>query len=101
MCERFIAGFLLATSGLLVHTVTYADIFRCVGVDGSTLYTNIACSPGRRGTTIVTSDQACRTADCESHRDRDYQEATERARAEKEQLTIDAEEGRGREDDAR
>jgi hypothetical protein len=99
MRARFIACLLLGTSGLLIHTATYADILRCVGRDGGALFTNMACPTGMRGTTIITSP-ACTTAECQGQSERDTREASERARAEKERLEIDAEERRGREEEA-
>lgn len=64
-----------------------ADVYRCVGTDGKTLYSD---SPCPRGATqkfnITTAVGACSTAECEAKRQQEANDARERLRAQKEEL---------------
>jgi hypothetical protein len=64
-----------------------AEIYRCTGVDGKTLYSDMSCPPDSLRKSNITSDVgACGTAECEAAHQQQANEARERLRAEKAQL---------------
>ena len=86
MRARLIEFFLLAAAGLLSYTTANADIIRCSGANGNTLYTDSSCPAGMHAVGVTSLPQTCATDDCERRREREGAEARERVRAEKEQL---------------
>ena len=86
MRARLIAFFLLAAAGSLSYSTANADIIRCSGANGNTLYTDSSCPAGMHAVGVTSLPQACATDDCEYRREREAAEARERVRAEKEQL---------------
>jgi hypothetical protein len=86
MRARLIAIFLLAAAGLLSHTTANADITRCGDANGKTLYTDSACPAGMHAVGVTALPQTCTSKDCEQRREREIDEANERARIEKEHL---------------
>lgn len=65
-----------------------ADIYRCVGTDGSTSYSDTPCPRNAKSTSNITdSVGACATAQCEEQRRQQADEARQRLHAEKEELT--------------
>jgi len=97
MRQRLIATFLLATAGLLSHTISNAEVIRCSNANGDTLYTDAACPAGMRTVRVTPLPQSCTTGDCEQRRERAIKEANDRVRAEKEELAAYAAERRKRE----
>jgi len=69
-----------------------ADIFRCTGPDGHTLYSDAACPSDSLHHSNITADIVeCSTAECEAARAQQADEARERLRAERAELEILAE----------
>jgi len=68
-------------------TAAQADVFRCVGPDGKTLYSDSPCPQDAvKKSNITGAVGACNTAECESKRQQAVNEARERLRAEKSEL---------------
>jgi uncharacterized protein DUF4124 len=68
-------------------TAARADVFRCVGPDGKTLYSDSPCpQEAVKKSNITDAVGACNTAECESKRQQAVNEARERLRAEKSEL---------------
>ncbi len=97
MRARLIALFLLTAAGLPSYATANADVIRCADANGNTLYTDSACPVGMRAVSVTSFPQSCATEDCERRRERDLKEASERVRAEKEQLAVYTAERRKRE----
>jgi hypothetical protein len=82
-------------------SAAHADIYRCVGADGNTLYSDTPCARDTRSTSNITeSVGACTTALCEEQRRQQADEARQRVRSEKEELA-DLVNKRRQADDAR
>jgi len=86
MRVRLIALLLLTAASLLSQAQANADIIRCNDANGNTLYTDSACPAGMRVVGSTSFPQSCAAEDCERRRERDFKEAQERVRAEKEEL---------------
>ena len=72
---------------VVLSTAVQADVFRCVGPDGKTLYSDSPCPHDTvRKSNITDAVGACSTAECESKRQQTLNEARERLRAEKTEL---------------
>jgi len=70
-----------------LSTAAQADVFRCVGPDGKTLYSDAPCPHGTvRKSNITDAVGACNSAECESKRQQTLNDARERLRAEKTEL---------------
>lgn len=52
--KRPLVGLLLA-AGFLVHPAAHADIFRCAGAGGTTMFTDTPCPASMRTTDVITS----------------------------------------------
>ena len=66
-----------------------ADIFRCTGPDGHTLYSDSACpSDSLRQSNITANLGECSTVECEAAREQQADEARARLRADKAQLEV-------------
>ena len=64
-----------------------ADVYRCVGPDGTTLYSDSPCPrEAVQKSNITTSVGACNTAECEAKRQQEADDARLRLRAEKDEL---------------
>ena len=67
--------------------VARADIFRCLAVDGKTLYSDAPCPRGAvRSSNITTAVGACSTSECTAQREQAAGNARERLRSEQELL---------------
>ena len=86
MRERLFVIFLLAAAGPLSHATANAEVMRCSDASGHTLYTDSTCPAGMRATSVPTLPQSCTTQDCDRRREREFNEAHERLRAEKQEL---------------
>ena len=86
MPKRTTVLVLLAAAGLFAHCAAHADVFRCSGAAGKILYTDRPCPGGMQTTDVTTAVQVCGSADCLRRREREYREAEERRRAEREEL---------------
>jgi uncharacterized protein DUF4124 len=65
-----------------------ADIYRCVDADGGTSYSDAPCPRTAKSKSNITdSVGACTTAECEEQRRQKADEARQRLRAEKEELS--------------
>jgi hypothetical protein len=87
-----IPGSLLGTilAGLLAASpaVVFADIYRCIAPDGGTLYSDSPCPREAVRKSNITNDVgACNDAKCEAQRRAQADEARERLRAEKQELS--------------
>ena len=72
---------------VLPFGTAWADIYRCHGVDGKTLYSDSPCpNEATRKSNITSTVGACTTQECEAKRQQEAIEARERLRAEKEEL---------------
>jgi hypothetical protein len=70
-----------------LSTGAQADVFRCVGPDGKTLYSDSPCPHDAvRKSNITGAVGACNTAECESKRQQSVNDARERMSAEKTEL---------------
>ena len=70
-----------------LSTGAHADVFRCVGPDGRTLYSDSPCPHDAvQKSNITGAVGACNTAECESKRQQTVNNARERLRAEKTEL---------------
>lgn len=67
-------------------SLAHADILRCRDAGGKTLFTDTKCPDGTQVVATTPTPQACTTGECDRRRERDLQEARQRARAEKEEL---------------
>jgi len=68
-------------------TAARADVFRCVGPDGKTLYSDSPCPHDAvRKSNITDAVGACSTPECESKRQQSVNDARERLRAEQSEL---------------
>lgn len=64
-----------------------ADVYRCVGPDGKTLYGDSPCPSGAaEKANITTAVGACTTVECETKRQQETNDARDRLRAQKEEL---------------
>jgi hypothetical protein len=73
----------LATVPMAVH----ADVYRCIGPDGKTLYSDSPCPrEAVQKSNISAAVGLCSTAECEAKRQQAVQDARERLRAEKQEL---------------
>jgi hypothetical protein len=64
-----------------------ADVYRCVGADGRTLYSSSPCPrEAVHKSNITASIGACKTAECEARRQQQADDARQRLRAEKDEL---------------
>jgi Domain of unknown function (DUF4124) len=96
--KRTLIGLLLTAAGILFHSTARADIFRCVGAGGTTMFTDLPCPSGMRTTDTITSAKDCGGAGCGHSVERD-DEVLDRRAAEREQLAIREEERRRIEQD--
>jgi hypothetical protein len=70
-----------------LSTTAHADVFRCVGADGKTLYSDSPCPQSAvQKSNITDAVGACNTAQCESKHQQTVNDALERLRAEKTEL---------------
>jgi hypothetical protein len=92
MPKRPIAWVLLAGAGFLAHHAAQADVFRCTGPGGKTLFTDQPCPGGMKTTDVTASVQVCGTVDCLARREHAQREAEARRRAEREALVAMMEE---------
>ena len=77
----------LALAGLALALPASADVFRCVGADGRTLYSDSPCSRDAVQTANITDEVgACSTSACESKRQQTENDARARLRADKADL---------------
>src|SRR5215831_17941827 len=53
--KRPLVGLLLAAAGFLVHPAAHADIFRCAGAGGTTMFTDTPCPAGMQMTDVIAS----------------------------------------------
>ena len=53
--KRMLVAMLLSAAGFLVHTTARADIFRCTGAGGTTMFTDTPCPAGMRTTDVIAS----------------------------------------------
>ena len=88
---------LSACAGLFCHTVVHAEVLRCMDVAGKTLYTDAACPAGMQAASHLSLPESCATGDCEHRREREFNEANDRLRAEKKRLAEYAAERQQRE----
>jgi hypothetical protein len=78
---------LLAITAFLLPAGVHADVYRCVGGDGKTLYSDSPCPQESVRKLNITSDVgACTTAECEAKRSQQTADARERLNAEKQEL---------------
>jgi len=56
-------------AGLALPLAATADIYRCVGVDGRTTYSDSACPRSATATNVTGQVQACTTPECEARRE--------------------------------
>src|SRR5438045_9385536 len=75
-------------AGLIaLASIAHADIYRCVGADGNTLYSDTPCARDARSNSNITENVgACTTAQCEEQHRQQAEEARQRVRSEKEEL---------------
>jgi hypothetical protein len=70
-----------------LSTAAHADVFRCVGADGKTLYSDAPCPENAvQKSNITDAVGACNTAECASKHQQTVNDALERLRAEKTEL---------------
>jgi TolA-binding protein len=82
-CVRTIIFAILASLSFAAQ----ADVYRCVGSDGRTLYSDSPCPRDAvEKSNITTSVGACNTAECEAKRQQEAGDARERLRAAKNEL---------------
>jgi len=86
MRPRLIALSLLVSAGALSHAAANAEVLRCGDGSRKTLYTDSACPAGMHAIGVPALPQSCSSEECQHRRDREFEAAHERARAEKEQL---------------
>jgi hypothetical protein len=68
-------------------SAAHADIYRCVGADGNTSYSDTPCARDAKSKSNITENVgACTTAQCEEQRRQQADEARQRVRSEKEEL---------------
>ena len=71
----------------LLPVCASADVYRCVGTDGKTLYSDSPCPLGAtQKSNITTEVGACNTAECGAKRQQEAYDAHEQLRAQKEEL---------------
>ena len=71
----------------VLSTAASADVFRCIGPDGKTLYSDSPCPHDAvQKSNITDAVGACNTAECESKRQQTVNDARDRLRAEKTEL---------------
>lgn len=77
---------LLVSAGALSHAAANAEVLRCGDASGKTLYTDSACPAGMHAVGVPALPQSCSSEECQRRREREFEAAHERVRAEKEQL---------------
>ena len=71
----------------LLSVCASADVYRCVGADGKTLYSDSPCPHGAtQKSNITTAVGVCATPECEAKRQQEAYDAREQLRVQKEEL---------------
>jgi hypothetical protein len=84
-------------AGVLCPAVAHAEVMRCINVAGKTLYTDAACPAGMQVASLLSLPESCATGRCEHRREREFNDANDRLRAEKKRLAEYAAERQQRE----
>jgi hypothetical protein len=85
MSWRYTGALLAAATALLAHGSVHAEIYRCIGQGGKTLFTDSPCPKSMRTADVIAYPPACATADC-AERERQQRAEAERQRAAADQL---------------
>jgi hypothetical protein len=85
MSWRYTGALLAAVTALLAHGSVHAEIYRCIGQGGKTLFTDSPCPKSMRTADVIAYPPACATADC-AERERQQRAEAERQRAAADQL---------------
>src|SRR3982074_2436445 len=64
MSWRFTGALLAAATALLAHGSAHAEIYRCIGQGGKTLFTDSPCPKSMRTADVIAYPPACATAGC-------------------------------------
>ena len=84
---RGVGGLVLLAAAALPWGTARADIYRCTGPEGQTLYADAPCPRGAAHSSNITAAVgACTTAECIALREQTAALARERLRAEREQV---------------